>query len=63
MNVLEATAQWGISIEMKMMEYLHNEILIAVKMKGLGLYLAAQYNAYFKFQRDIYDRQMLKRFF
>lgn len=45
---------------MKTVAYLHNEILIAVKMKGLDLYLAAKCNAYFKFPRDIYDRQTLR---
>lgn len=35
---------------MKMVAYLHNEILIAVKMKGLGLYLAAKYSAYLSFK-------------
>jgi hypothetical protein len=48
---------------MKTMAYLHNEILIAVKMKELDLYLAPKYNAYFKFQKDTYDREELIGFF
>lgn len=45
---------------MKMVAYLHNEILIAVKMKGLGSYLAAKHNAYLSFKGTYTTGKYLK---